>query len=213
MKLLRELSATQQRAGMAAGALALCMLLPWYRSSFPDKGGVVHDNLTAFGSFSWVEAAVLLVAGSVLYLLWARAHERGFHLPGGDGMAVTVAGGWILFLLIFRLFDRPGVAQGTVGVQWGIFVTMVVAATLAAAGQRLRAEHRPEPPNPAEDPTWEMPGRSGRADRRARRPVDSGALTRVLREDKPSWEGEPPEPPRRAKRVEPKDPPDEGKLF
>ncbi len=207
----RELSTTQLRAGMAAAALVLCMLLPWYRSSFPQKaGGVAHDNLTAFGAFSWAEAAVLVVSGAVLYLLWARARHRGFHLPGGDGWAVTIAGGWTLFLLVWRLFDRPPIEQGTIGVQWGLFVTMGVAAALMAAGQRMRVEHRPEPPNPAEDPTWEMPART---ERRRHRPRDASALTRVLHEEKPAWEGEPPEPPRRAKRAEPRERPEEGRLF
>jgi hypothetical protein len=209
---VKGLSNVQIRAGAAALALALCMLLPWYRASFPRPqklgGGVAHDNLTAFGAFSWVEAAVLLVAAAVIYLLHARSQRRAFHLPGGDGWAVTIAGGWTLFMLIFRLFSRPGVEQGSVGVQWGLFVTMVVAGALAAAGQAMRREHKPEPPNPAaEDPGWETPTR------RMRRPVDSGAVTSVLREDRPAWEGEPPPPPGRAKPVVPKPPPDEGKLF
>lgn len=213
---LKGLSTAQIRAGMAAAALVLCMLLPWYRSSFPrPKGGPAHDNLTAFGAFSWVEAAVLVVAGAILYLLYARSQRRGFHLPGGDGWAITIAGGWTLFLLVFRLFDRPGITQGSVGVQWGLFVTMVVAAALAAAGQRMRAEHRPEPPNPAEeDPTWETPTRRRSSDRPTRpMPADSSSVTRVLRDDKPTWEGDPPAPPRRAKRAEPREPPDEGRLF
>jgi hypothetical protein len=210
---VKGLSNTQMRAGAAALALALCMLLPWYRASFPRAekagGGVVHDNLTAFGAFSWVEAAVLLTAGAVLYLLYARSQRRAFHLPGGDGWAVTIAGAWILFMLIFRLFSRPGVEQGSVGVQWGLFVTMLVGAALLLAGQSMRAEHRPEPPNPAaDDPTWETA-----VTRRQRRPVDTSAVTSVLREDRPAWEGEPPPPPSRAKRSEPKPPPEEGRLF
>jgi hypothetical protein len=212
---VKGLSNAQMRAGMAALALALCMLLPWYRASYPQKtGGVEHDNLTAFGAFSWVEAAVLLVAAAVLYLLYARSQRRGFHLPGGDGWTVTIAGGWTIFLLVWRLFDRPGVEQGSVGVQWGLFATMAVAATLAAAGQALRAEHRPEPPNPAaDDPTWETPRARRRDQEHTRRlPVDSKALTQRFA-DRPTWEGEPPPPPSRAKPVEPKPPPEEGKLF
>jgi hypothetical protein len=211
---VKGLSNAQMRAGMAAIALALCMLLPWYRASYPrDAGGVDHDNLTAFGAFSWVEAAVLLVAAAVLYLLYTRSQQRAFHLPGGDGWAVTIAGAWTLFLLIWRLFDRPGVEQGSVGVQWGLFATMVVAVVLAAAGQAIRAERKPEPPNPAaEDPTWEMP-RDRDRERTRRLPVDASAVTSVLREDRPAWEGEPPPPPERAKPAQPKPPPEEGKLF
>jgi hypothetical protein len=211
---VKGLSNVQMRAGAAAIALLLCMVLPWYRAALPrDKklgGGVVHDNLTAFGAFSWVEAAVLCVSGAVLYLLYARSQDRGFHLPGGDGWAVTAAGGWTIFLLVWRFFDRPRVGQDVeVGLQWGLFVTLGVAVTLLLAGQAMRREHRPEPPNPAaEDPTWEQPTR-----KLPRAPVDSGAVTSVLREDRPAWEGEPPPPPGRAKPVVPKPPPDEGKLF
>lgn len=205
MSAAKGLSNTQMRAGVAAIALLLCMLLPWYTASY---GARRKENLTAFEAFSWVEAAVLVVSGAVLYLLYARSQRRGFHLPGGDGWAVTTAGLWTLFLLVWRLFDRPEVAQGNVGVQWGLFVTLLVAAVLAAAGQAMRAEHRPEPPNPAaDDPTWETPTR------RMRRPVDSQAVTSVLRERPPSWEGEPPPPPGRAPRSVPKPPPEEGKLF
>ena len=72
-------------AGGAAVALFVTMLLPWYDKSFFQRGQVVHDGLNAFQAFSWVEAAVLLVAASVLGLLYARSQRRGFHLPGGDG--------------------------------------------------------------------------------------------------------------------------------
>jgi hypothetical protein len=212
---VKGLSNTQMRAGMCSVALLLCMLLPWYRASYPQKtGGVEHDNLTAFAAFSWVEAAVLVVAAAVLYLLYTRSQRRAFHLPGGDGWAITIAGAWTLFLLVWRLFDRPGVEQGSVGVQWGLFVAMVVAAALLLAGQALRAEHRPEPPNPAaDDPTWERPRERRRDQDRTRRlPVDSEALTQRFAE-RPSWEGEPPPPPERAKPARPKPPPEEGKLF
>ncbi len=202
---IKGLSNVQMRAGAAAVALLFCMLLPWYSASY----GKVHNNLSAFGAFSWVEAAIFVVSGAVVYLLWARSQQRAFHLPGGDGWAVTIAGGWSLFLLIWRLFDRPDVDKGSVGVQWGLFVTMVIAVALLLAGQAMRAEHRPEPPNPAaDDPGWDAA-----PTRRLRRPVDSGAVTTVLREERPAWEGEPPPPPKRGERVVPKPPPDEGKLF
>jgi hypothetical protein len=213
---VKGLSNVQMRTGAAAIALLLCMVLPWYRTSFPltkkQGGGVAHDNLTAFGAFSWVEAAVLCVGGAVLYLLYARSQRRAFHLPGGDGWAVTIAGAWTLFLLIWRLFDRPGVEQGSVGVQWGLFATMLVAIALLLAGQAMRREHKPEPPNPAaEDPNWTHPPEQ--PTRKERVPADPGAVTSVLRDERPDWEGEPPPPPSRAEPVRPKPPPDEGKLF
>ena len=216
MKVWKALSGEQQRAGIAAAALFLTLFLPWYRTSpLGTRTPFQHQNLTAFGVFSFVEAAVLLVSAAVLYLLYARAQRRGFHLPGGDGWAITIAGGWVVFLLVWRLFDKPAAKSGTVGVQWGIFVAMAVGAVLAATGQRMRAAHQPEPPNPAEDVDWSEPAtaetRRQRTERRERRdraraPVDSAAVTRALRDERPSWTGEPPEPPP-TRRLPPDPPP------
>ena len=74
---------------------------------------------------------------------------------------------------------------------------MLAAGALIAAGARVRAVHRPEPPNPAADDfDFERPARRRSASRPDRRPRDPGAVTEVLR-DRPSWEGDPPEQPRR----------------
>ena len=201
----RNLAAEQRQAAGASLALAITMFLPWYEVSRPEvvKGqpGEIKISLTAFEEFSFVEAAVLLVAGSVLYLLWARSEKRAFHLPGGDGWAISAAGAWVLFLLVWRLFDKPDVDVSAVGVQWGIFVAMVAAGALVTAGQRIRAAHTPEPPNPAEDPGWEHAARRRRR-RGERVPVDMTAVTRVLHDDVPAWEGEAPPPLERARPVD-----------
>ena len=202
-KRLRELPGEQRMAGVAAAALALSLLLPWYQKSVipPGQRTLVDENLSALAVFSFVEAAVLLVAAGVLFLLWARSQGRGFHLPGGDGFVITLAGGWAMLLLVWRLFDKPNVdgAGATVGIQWGIFGAMVAAGALIAAGARVRAAHRPEPPNPAEDLGWEAP--APRPPRPAdRRPRDAAAVTEVLR-DKPTWQGEPPPAPGPAARA------------
>jgi hypothetical protein len=190
---LSGLSKELQLAGLAAAALAFTELLPWYQQSVVRGKGFVQTNLSAFQVFTPVEAAVLVVALAVLYLVWARSQRRGFHLPGGDGLAITIAGGWAVLLLVWRLFDRPDEA-GTVGIQWGFFAAFVAAGALIAAGARVRAAHAPEPPNPAADEVdWEAPPPRRREPRPDRRPRDAGAVTEVLR-DRPAWEGEPREP-------------------
>ena len=140
-----ELATEQRQAAAAAAAMMLSLLLPWYQATYLDREGVTN-SLNAFKVFTFVEAAVLLVALSVLYLLYARANRRAFHLPGGDGWAVSAAGAWALLLLVWRLFDKPDVDGAAVGVQWGAFVAMATAGALLASGQRIRAAHRPEPP-------------------------------------------------------------------
>ncbi|MDW5598022.1 hypothetical protein VSS74_26945, partial [Conexibacter stalactiti] len=173
---------------MAAGAallLFLTMFLPWYQLNavVSDRTGgrLFGDNMNAFGVFSFVEAAVLLVAIAVLFLLFARAEGRAFHLPGGDGTIVMIAGGWTMLLLVWRLFDKPDVdggAVGNVGIQWGIFFALGAAGLLTYAGVRMRAAHRPEPANPAEV------GAEERAARRRRpRPAPGTEVTRPLPAD------------------------------
>jgi hypothetical protein len=205
-----RLSREQHQAALAAVGLVVALFLPWYEKSLfqtTGRGKLISaaSNLSAFQVISWVEAAVMLVAAGVLFLLWARSQEKGFHLPGGDGTVIFAAGCWAALLLIWRLFDKPDVAGAgaTVGIQWGWFVALVMAGLLAAAGARVRAAHRPEPPLPVEDEGWEPPpggppggGVESRRAQRRRHARGAGAAGEMLREP-PAWEGEPPAAPGR----------------
>ena len=192
MNRFSSLSKDLQLTAVAAIALALSELLPWYQKSYFQGRQVVQANVSAFGVFTFVEAAVLLVAAAVLFLVWARSQRKGFHLPGGDGVAITIAGGWAILLLVWRLFDKPDIqgAGATMGIQWGIFGALLASGALIVAGARVRATHAPEPPNPAADDTgWVSPGRGERERAADRRPRDATAVTEMLR-DRPSWEGD-----------------------
>jgi hypothetical protein len=151
----RELRSEQRRVALASLGLFISMFLPWY-----DKTDtvVVHGaakatqtSLSAFQAFSFVEAAVLLVSAGMLMILFARAEGRTFQLPGGDGAIVMLAGGWTALLIFYRLLDKPEL-QGneritaTVGVEWGIFIALLLALGVVFAGARMRADERPEPP-------------------------------------------------------------------
>jgi multisubunit Na+/H+ antiporter MnhB subunit len=147
----RALSSEERLAGIAALALLLSMLLPWYRESetlvVKGQAEKVVDSLNAFEVYSFIEAAIFVVAIGVLVLLWARAERKAFHLPGGDGTVVMGAGIWVMFLIFYRQFDRPdrsGV-NADVSVNWGIFIAFLIGALLAYAGYRIRAAHVPEP--------------------------------------------------------------------
>jgi hypothetical protein len=137
----RVLTPDGRLAALASGALFAAMFLPWYQV----QGRDVDRSVTAFGSFSFVEAAVLLVALAVLALLFARSEHATFHLPGGDGTIVLAAGLWTSLLLIWRLFDKPD-ADALVGVEWGIFFALAAAGLLAYAGSRMRSAQRPPAP-------------------------------------------------------------------
>ena len=86
---------------------------------------------------------MLLVSAGVLAMLFARAERRNFLLPGGDGLIVMIAGGWTAILIFYRLVDKPGVhgsqrITATVGVEWGIFIALLVALGLLYTGARMR---------------------------------------------------------------------------
>lgn len=153
-----RLSSERRLAALAALCLFLTLFLPWYTQSVitAKHPSPTTVTFTGFRSFSWVEAAVLVVAVGVLVLLFRRAEGRAFHLPGGDGMVITLAGGWTCFLVIWRMFDKQGVTRRgeidlSTGITWGIFAALTAAAVLTYAGTKLRAARQPEPPLPTED--------------------------------------------------------------
>ncbi|PTL56547.1 hypothetical protein [Paraconexibacter algicola] len=157
-----QLEPAQRLAVYGALAMVVTMFLPWYSKSVTaivtqgrDQAlAKSTDTLSAWTAFSFVEAATLLVAGSVLLLLFRRGEGRAFHLPGGDGTVIAAAGGWAAFLIFYRLLDQPDeettrTLVTTYGLRWGIFLALGAAIFLASAGVRLRAARVLEPPLPA----------------------------------------------------------------
>ncbi|WP_320672633.1 hypothetical protein [Patulibacter defluvii] len=190
-----NLSSAQQRTAAAAVVVLVSLGAPWYTKSVTSFPGpkTSDSSLSAFGSFSFVEAAVLLVGAAVLALVWGRATERSFSLPFRDGTLVTAAAGWVGFLIVYRLFDHPsnetssgaggsGIST-TIGLSWGIFASLAAVGLLLATGldQRRNAPAAPsrarrrERERPVVDPRavvdadgWET------APRRERRPEAAG---------------------------------------
>jgi hypothetical protein len=151
----RELEAEQRLAVLTAGGLFISMFLPWYSKTdtlvVREAAKATQTSLSAFEAFSFVEAAVLLVSAGVLAMLFARSEGREFRLPGSDGTVVMVAGGWAALLIFYRLLDKPGLKgnqriTATVGVEWGIFIALLLALGLLYAGRRMRSEGHPQGP-------------------------------------------------------------------
>ena len=165
-------------AAYASGALFFTLFLPWYQVTLiaPAKTKTLQSasaSITGWGAFSFVEAAVLLVAAGVLTLLFQRAEGRAFHLPGGDGGVIFAAGLWTCLLIIWRIFDKQGATTAgpsatTSGIEWGIFVALGAAAFLAV--RRLSHPRRP----PARAAVARRGHRAGRIER-GRHPAPDAA--------------------------------------
>ena len=180
----RQLPSERRLAAGACLGLFVTLFLPWYQETVVSAGKSASASLTGWAAFSFVEAAVLLVAAGVLGLLFARAEDRAFHLPGGDGGVVTAAGAWTCVLVIWRILDKNSVSVSgpgatASGVEFGIFAALAVAALLTYAGTRIRLAHTPEPPLPADDVDYWMTDGPERAqrwrERESRRGRRSGA--------------------------------------
>jgi len=159
----RKLPSERKLAAGSAIGLFVTLFLPWYQETVIVNAStkatdlrLTSASITGWGAFSFVEAAVLLVAVAVLVLLFFRAEDRAFHVPGGDGGVITAAGFWTGVLILWRIFDRAagqdnhGQYLTSSGIEWGIFIALGITGCLAYAGSRIRLAHEPEPPLPAE---------------------------------------------------------------
>src|SRR2546427_3140037 len=146
----RAMEPEQRLAAVASLGLVIAMFLPWYSKTvvFASSSHATRTSLNAFQAFSFVEAAVLLVSAGVLTALVARVERRSFQLPGSDGATVIAAGAWTALLIFYRLLDKPGLQSSArtasidVGVEWGIFIALLLAIGLAYAGTRMRSAQR-----------------------------------------------------------------------
>jgi hypothetical protein len=146
----RALDRDQRIAGVAALALFVSLFLPWFQQTGINlRGQPTSIELTGFAIFTFIEASVLLVAGGILLMLFARGERRPFHLPGGDGLVISVGGAWIFILLTARVINKPEQVHIGTGVDWGLALAFAAAAALVFTGIRIRTRHRPEPPLPA----------------------------------------------------------------
>jgi hypothetical protein len=157
----RLMEPEQRLASGASVALLLTMFFPWYglQSLNRKTGAISSHTINAFGDVSFVEAAVFLVAAGVVLMMLARSEGREFHLPGGDGTIVMVAGGWAALLIFYRVFSRPAGNGYPVGIEWGFFLAFVAAGALTYAGWRMRGGERAEPPVIRRPPSRERPQR------------------------------------------------------
>lgn len=130
----------QRLAAIAAIGMAVSLLTPWW--GIPGKE---HFSDAGISHLSFAELAMLLVCAALLLLLYRRIEARVFHLPLSDSTLAAIGGVWCCFLIVYRIFDRPGTAIGTNRIDydphWGAFVALGFAFMLLVAGVRGRRKY------------------------------------------------------------------------
>ena len=135
----RVLHPDQRLAALAALGLIASMFLPWWRDPLSSL------SYWAVNRFTFLELAIVLVAASVLLMLYGRAEGRGFHLPLADGTLAAGAGIWCGVLVIARILDPPTRVIGDrsldYDLRWGFLVALASAVMLTVAGVRGRRRY------------------------------------------------------------------------
>ncbi len=149
----------QRRAGAAAALVLVTMVLPWYSEETVAQrgpGSIVRSggSVSGLAGMSFIEASLLVVLLGVLALLWGRGSGRRFALPFPDGSLICAAAGWMGLLIVYRLFAKPHGTDSAhthtlIGLNWGIFVSLLAVGVLFAAGFDLR-RHGPRNAAPGE---------------------------------------------------------------
>jgi hypothetical protein len=135
----RALHPDQRLAGLAALGVIASMFLPWWRDPLSGL------SYWAVNRFTFIELALVLVAGSVLLMLYGRAEGRGFHLPLADGTLAAGAGVWCFVLVLARIADPPTrvLPDRTLDydLRWGFLVALGSAVLLTVGGVRGRRRY------------------------------------------------------------------------
>jgi hypothetical protein len=137
-----RLKADQRLAFIGAALILVSLPLPWWRS--PTNDNLV---LTGLGSFSAIEAALVLTAAAVLFLLFKTGGGYLFPRPLREWSLLLTAGIWAALIIGFRIIDRPdftlGGADEPYEVHYGILIALGGAALIGAAGLRRRSDEPP----------------------------------------------------------------------
>src|SRR5215208_7561223 len=142
---LRGLGGNERIAVIGCAVTVGSLLLPWYQS--PISNDLV---LTGIGGFSWAEGALLLITGATTFL---ALEGGGGYIPPRPlrkwGLFVA-AGSWAAAIVVYRMLDRPPFTLGGRGdpydLHYAIFVALVGALIIVAAGLRMRPRERAKRP-------------------------------------------------------------------
>jgi hypothetical protein len=123
--------------------LVALFLLPWFRVGGAARriasAAGVSTSLDGWHSLTNIRWVLLIAIAVSIALVVATATRRSPAVPVTLSMISTVAGGLASLLVVFRIFDHPGVAPAVA--QSGIYIALVAVVSIAYGGYlSLRAE-------------------------------------------------------------------------
>jgi hypothetical protein len=138
---LRGLKGEERLAVVGVVVMLASLPLPWWTA--PTEGDLV---VTGLGEFSFAEAALVVTAAAIVFLVLEIAVGYVPPRPLREWGLLVAGGGWAALIVVYRMFDRPDFTLGEVdephGLGYGIMVALGGAAIVVAAGLRRRS--RPE---------------------------------------------------------------------
>ncbi len=112
-------------AGICAVLLLIVMFLPWY--------SVGPFNGTAWEVFGYTDLLLFLLAIVTLALVAVTATQRAPALPVAGSVILTLFGGVMVLLVLYRIVQQPG-PDDFVSVELGAYIGLLVVAGIAAGG-------------------------------------------------------------------------------
>jgi len=132
---LRRLRTGEWIAAASGTALLVSLFLPWYAT-----GG---ESSTAWQSFAVLDVVLALLAMTGLVLPFVTASQRVPAVPIALSAFVTIGGLIGILMVLLRVANLPGAADGREG---GLWLALVAAAGLLAGGGLAMRDERLSPP-------------------------------------------------------------------
>jgi hypothetical protein len=136
LRAVAGLRPSERLAALGALGCAASTLLPWYRAPVDNLGK------TAWGSFGFALAALLITVAAALALLLQSGRGRRPPTPLHEGTLLALAGIWSGVIIGYMALDRPTFALGDFHQEYdlafGMFVALASAALLTVSGLRIR---------------------------------------------------------------------------
>ncbi len=112
-------------AGICSVLLLIVMFLPWY-SVGPATG-------SAWVVFTYTDLLLFLLAIVTLALVAVTATQRAPALPVAGSVILTLFGGVMALLVLYRIVQQPG-PNNFVSVEFGAYIGLLLVAGITAGG-------------------------------------------------------------------------------